>query len=57
MNTAPTLFTKAAALMLAHQNTADDGEWVYKAEPVQGNTAQLYKVAIYDESAQLLGYL
>lgn len=57
MNTAPTLFTKAAALMLAHQNTADDGEWVYKAEPVQGNTAQLYKVAIYDETAQPLGYL
>jgi hypothetical protein len=57
MNTAPTLFTKATALMLAHQNTADDGEWTYKAEPVQGNTAQLYKVAIYDETAQLLGYL
>jgi hypothetical protein len=57
MNTAPTLFTKAAALMLAAQNTADDGDWVYKAEPVQGNTAQLYKVAIYDEAAQLLGYL
>ena len=57
MNTAPTLFTKAAALMLAAQNTATDGEWTYKAEPLEGNAAQLYKVAIYDESAQLLGYL
>ena len=57
MNTAPTLFTKAAAIILAAQNTADDGEWAYKAEPMEGNTAQLYKVAIYDESAQLLGYL
>ena len=57
MNTAPTLFTKAAALMLAEQNTATDGEWTYKAEPLQGNTAQLYKVAIYDETAQILGYL
>lgn len=57
MNTAPTLFTKAAAVILAAQNTATDGEWTYKAEPMEGNTAQLYKVAIYDESAQLLGYL
>jgi len=50
-------FTKAAAVILAAQNTASDGEWTYKAEPVQGNAANLYAVAIYDEDNKKIGYL
>lgn len=50
-------FTKAAAVLLAAQNTADDGEWLYKAEPVQGNAANLYTVAIYGQDGQKIGTL
>lgn len=58
MNITPAhFFTKAAAVILAAQNTADDGEWIYKAEPVQGNAANLYTVAIYSEDNEKIGYL
>ena len=58
MNTTPThFFTKAAAAFLAAQNTADDGAWIYKAEPVQGNAANLYTVAIFDEDGEKIGTL
>ena len=50
-------FTKAAAALLAAQNTATDGEWIYKAEPVQGNAANLYTVAIFDEDGEKIGTL
>jgi hypothetical protein len=50
-------FTKAAAVLLAAQNTADDGEWTYKAEPVQGNAANLYTVTIYGQDGQKIGSL
>ena len=58
MNTMPAhYFTKAAATILAAQNTADDGEWTYKAEAVAGNAAQLYTVAIYSEDGEKIGTL
>jgi hypothetical protein len=58
MNATPAhFFDKAAAVFLAFQNTQDDGEWLYKAEPVQGNAANLYTVAIYDEDNKKIGYL
>jgi hypothetical protein len=50
-------FTKAAAEFLAHQNTATDGEWTYKAEPAQDNPSQLYIVKIYDQEGQHIGAL
>lgn len=50
-------FTKAAAVFLAAQNTADDGEWTYKAEAVEGNAANLYAVAIYGEDGEKIGNL
>jgi hypothetical protein len=50
-------FTKAAAVILAAQNTASDGEWLYKAEAVEGNRANLYAVAIFDEDNKKIGYL
>jgi len=58
MNTpAANYFTRATAHFIAAQNTADDGEWTYKAEPVEGNAAQLYTVAIYDEQGAKIGNL
>jgi hypothetical protein len=50
-------FTQAAAEFLAHQNTATDGEWTYKAEPAQDNPRQLYIVKIYDQDGQPIGAL
>ena len=50
-----TMFTKAAAVFLAVQNTADDGEWIYKAEPIEGNKANLYAVVIYGEDGEKIG--
>jgi hypothetical protein len=49
------MFTKAAAVFLAVQNTADDGEWIYKAEPIEGNKANLYAVVIYGEDGEKIG--
>jgi len=57
MNNPATHLTKAAAHLIAAQNTADDGEWTYKAEPVEGNTAQLYTVNIYDQDGNKIGTL
>jgi hypothetical protein len=57
MNDTANYFTKAAAQILAAQNTADDGEWEYRAEPVEGNAAQLYTVAIYDQDGNKIGTL
>lgn len=57
MNTPTHFFTKAAAVILAAQNTATDGEWIYKAEAVEGNAAQLYTVAIFDEDGEKIGTL
>lgn len=58
MDAMPThLFDKATAFFLAAQNTAGDGEWLYKAEPLQGDAANLYIVAIYDENNKKIGYL
>jgi hypothetical protein len=57
MNTPANYFTRATAHFIAAQNNADDGEWEYRAEPVEGNTAQLYTVAIYDEQGAKIGNL
>jgi len=50
-------FTKAAAVLLAAQNTATDGEWIYKAEAVEGNAANLYAVTIYSQDGEKIGTL
>jgi hypothetical protein len=57
MNETTNYFTRATAHFIAAQNTADDGEWTYRAEPVEGNAAQLYTVAIYDEQGAKIGNL
>jgi hypothetical protein len=57
MNNPARYFTRATAHFIAAQNTADDGEWTYKAEPVEGNTAQLYTVTIYDQDGNKIGTL
>jgi hypothetical protein len=57
MNDTPRYFTRATAHFIAAQNTADDGEWEYRAEPVEGNTAQLYTVNIYDQDGNKIGTL
>lgn len=48
-------FTKAQAQFWAFQNTQDDGEWTYKAEPCEGS--QWYIVAIYGEDGTYIGAL
>jgi hypothetical protein len=48
-------FTKAQAIMLAFQNTADDGEWTYKAEKCEGS--DYYQVVIYGEDGTRIGTL
>lgn len=57
MTETTTYFERAAAVFLAHQNTADDGEWTYRAEPVEGNAAKLYRVAIYGQDGEFIGTL
>lgn len=53
----PSFFAQTTATQLAEKNTAADGEWTYKAEPVQGNKANLYQVVIYDQDGQKIGTL
>jgi len=48
-------FTKAQAIMLAFQNTADDGEWTYEAEKCSGS--DYYLVVIYGEDGTRIGTL
>ncbi len=57
MQNTTSLFTKEKAEALATQNTAEDGEWTYKAEPTQGDASSLYQVAIYDPEGQKIGTL
>ncbi len=57
MQNTASLFTKEKAEALATQNTAEDGEWTYKAEPTQGDASSLYQVAIYDPEGQKIGTL
>ena len=57
MHNTVSLFTKEKAEALAKQNTAEDGEWTYKAEPTQGDASSLYQVAIYDSEGQKIGTL
>lgn len=57
MHTTASLFTKEKAEALATQNTAEDGDWTYKAEPTQVGASSLYQVVIYDPEGQKIGNL